>query len=190
MDGKFDGFENWNKDASPVNYWRILTIKQAKLGERYPEQVIAEIELDLSTFSLSVQEAWISIRSGEILALVKYKDSKQGYEISRIRCWEVQSLVYSTDKQEKKKDERQSYLLDQKLRLYLLFDQVQFKLDQEDSVQNEYSIDEIYQDFQIALRMERKDSAIKHALDVIHNNNGELIINQDLFHISTIYSFI
>lgn len=80
-------------------------------------------------------------------------------------------MVYSSDKLEKHKDERQSYLLDQKIRVYLLFDPVQFKQDQQESVSKRFSIDDIYQDFQIALRMERKDSAIKHALDKIQDTS-------------------
>ena len=32
LDNKFDGYEGWNKDAAPLNYSRILTIKQPKIA--------------------------------------------------------------------------------------------------------------------------------------------------------------
>jgi len=49
----------------------------------------------------------------------------------------------------------------------LQFDPIQFKNDQQNSVNEDFNLDEIYQNFQIAMRMERIDSALKHALDKI-----------------------
>lgn len=167
LDGKFDGFEGWNKDAAPVNFCNILTIKPSKLGCDYPNEIIAEAEFDLSAFSSAVQEMWLSLRSGEILVFGSYSNSKHGIKFNKLRCGEIQSIVYSSQNPEKRKEERQSYLLDQKLRVYINFDPVQFKNDHQESVNGEFNIDDIYQKFQIAMRMQRQDSALKHALDKI-----------------------
>jgi hypothetical protein len=187
LDGKFDGFEGWNKDAVPVNYCNILTIKAAKLGHDYPNQIIAEAEFDLSVFSRAVQEMWLSIRSGEILVFGSYSNSKHGIKFNKLRCGEVQSIVYSSQNPEKRKEERQSFLLDQKFRVYIHFDPIQFKNDQQDSVNDDFNIDDIYQNFQIVMRMQRQDSVLKHALDKIKDicrqkrGRGQSE-SEDLFH--------
>jgi hypothetical protein len=76
-------------------------------------------------------------------------------------------VVYSSHSAEKRKEERQKFVLEQRMRVYLLFDPIQFKNDQQDSVLQGFNIDDIYQNFHIGMRLERKDSAYKHALDKI-----------------------
>lgn len=174
LNNKFEGFEGWHKDAAPVSYCRILSIKPAKLGTDYPDQIIAEIELDTAIFSTNVQEMWLDLRPGEILALVHYTNSRLGYQVGTLRCCEVQSIVYSSQNLEKRRDERQSYLLEQKLRVYLLFDPIQFKVDQQNSVNEGFNLDDIYQSFHIAMRMHKKNN-LNRIKDICnyHINRGQ-----------------
>jgi hypothetical protein len=82
--------------------------------------------------------------------------------------------VYSSQNPEKRKDERQSYLLEQKLRVYLLFDPIQFKVDQQNSVNEGFNLDDIYQSFHIAMRMHKKNN-LNRIKDICkyHTNLGQ-----------------
>ena len=184
LQSEFDGYEGWNKDAAPLNYCRILTIKQARIARNFPDKIIAEAEFDLTSFSSSVQEMWMNLRNGEILAFVQYRNTKFGVEVGTLRCGEIQSIVYTSQNPEKRKSERQSYLLDQKLRVFINFDPVQFKKDQQEALDEGFDIDTTYQNFHIAMRMKRDDSAIKHALDKIKvicaENKGKELKNDNI----------
>lgn len=176
LNGQFDGFENWHKDAGTLTSCHILTIKPPAIGSDYPKFVQAEIEIDMSIFSTTVQESWLGVKSGELLALVSYKNTKTGFKISTMRLCEVQSLVYTKISDiERCKEERQAYLMEQKIRLHILFDPVQFKQDHKISADENQNIDEIYESFKVALRMDRQTSTIKHALDKLKAINKHRI---------------
>ena len=85
INNRFDSFEGFHKDAGNINYCRISSIKPPAIGTDYPKSVQAEAEIDLSHFTTTIQEGWISIKPGETLVFVKYKNTKNGYQLSTIK---------------------------------------------------------------------------------------------------------
>lgn len=167
LDKRFTNFESWHKQACPLYYSRILSISPPLVGQEHPAEVLLEVEFNLSLFPSSVVEAWVGIRPGEILGFVTYKWAGADWEVERIRCAEVKGVVYSSQSADKRREERQKFVLEQRMRVYLVFDPIQFKKDQQESVIEGFNIDDVYQGFHVGMRFERSDSAIKYALDKI-----------------------
>ena len=69
------------------------------------------------------------------------------------------------------KEERQDYLLTQKIRISVLFDPIEFWVSK--SNLQDMNIDEVYENFHAVLRMDRDTTALKHALDKLKIMNKQ-----------------
>jgi len=75
--GTLKDFDGWSRMAIPIKFFKILIAKKPKIGKKYSEEIIADIEYSLSGIQPHIRSEWDKIKKHDILFLITFELKKK-----------------------------------------------------------------------------------------------------------------
>lgn len=70
-------FDGWSRMAIPIKSFKILVSKKPKIGKKYSEEIIADIEYSLSGIQPHIRSEWDKLKKHDILFLITFQLKKK-----------------------------------------------------------------------------------------------------------------
>jgi len=74
--GSLKDFDGWSRMAIPIKSFKILVSKKPKIGKKYSEEIIADIEYSLNGIQPHIRNEWDKIKKHDILFLITFQLKK------------------------------------------------------------------------------------------------------------------
>jgi intron-binding protein aquarius len=172
--GNFTEFEGWARMGVPVKSFKILAIKPALIGKNYPQEVFAEIEIEMKGAQTQIKNEWDKLKRHDVLFLLNLfkKNSGDGIIINDttvpVKHTRGCEIVYIYDEENNEITDYE--ILNKKKpvgtrrRLHVHLDPVQYHQDL-----NEINVEEMYSCFQLLVRRKPEQNNFKAILDTIRD---------------------
>jgi hypothetical protein len=69
-------FDGWSRMAIPIKIFKILVSKKPKIGKKYSEEIIADIEYSLNGIQPHIRSEWDKLKKHDILFLITFQLKK------------------------------------------------------------------------------------------------------------------
>jgi intron-binding protein aquarius len=171
--GNFVEFSGWARMGIPIKAFKILAIKPALIGKKYPQEVFAEIEIDMKGAQSGIKNEWDKLKRHDVLFLLnlhqqnKISESIQTPPVKYTRGCEI---VYIYDEEN---NEITDYELKNKKkpvgnkrRLHVLLDPVQYH---QDLNNKKINVEEMYSGVQLLVRRKPEQNNFKAILETIRD---------------------
>ncbi len=70
-------FDGWSRMAIPIKAFKILVSKKPKIGKKYSEEIVADIEYSLNGIQPHIRSEWDKIKKHDILFLITFQLKKK-----------------------------------------------------------------------------------------------------------------
>lgn len=70
-------FDGWSRMAIPIKAFKILVSKKPKIGKKYSEEIVADIEYSLNGIQPHIRSEWDKLKKHDILFLITFQLKKK-----------------------------------------------------------------------------------------------------------------
>lgn len=198
-------FDGWSRMAIPIKTFKVLVAKKPKIGKKYSEEIIADIEYSLNGIQPHIRNEWDKIKKHDILFLITFQLIKSNdSELQEKQREENKSLNNNENKQKKQKSKfnldivkhvrgcEVNFLYDTDNNEFSEMENVHMKkpvglsrrvqviLDgiqyNQDLIASDNNIEEIYSSFHLLVRRKPKENNFRAILETIRDLMNETTV--------------
>ena len=169
---KFISFQNFSPNSIKINNFQLINVKENDLGNEYPNEIIAEIEIDLNETENEYKKNWDKLKKYDIIFLIYFYNEKM--ENNFIRAGEIKSIYDEKNNNILNYDENNiNEYYGNKRKIQILLDPIQYTNDLKEGLFINYN------NFNLCIKRESKENNFKPILENIKHfiENGNNFTN-------------
>lgn len=171
--GNFVEFSGWARMGVPIKAFKILAVKPNLIGKKYPQEVFAEIEIDMKGAQSGIRNEWDRLKRHDVLFLINL--NKQNISSDLIQAPPVKytrgcEIVYIYDEENNEitdfelKNKKKP--VGNKRRLHVILDPVQYH---QDLNNKKINVEEMYSGVNLLVRRKPEQNNFKAILETIRD---------------------
>lgn len=159
--GEFIDFTRWTHNSCKIKTISIVSVKAPRIGQMYPSEVIASIEISLKDLPQGAKAEWLTISANEPIFFVMLDKSEIPREADQFAKEQgiamIRGCFVKGEKGKKIIEKVADKTEDDVWTIQVLLDPVQYKIDLETIVNIKSKlIEEIYSESQLLIRLNTK----------------------------------